>query len=110
MKELDRIRSNNSDQLGSLEDTMPVKRIDPSQIRRLRAKTHEQANIRFSLMRFFATTWSQFQSNIALLFIPSSSVCVRDGHVPELSASGEMHCRHCKKQIASVEELMKLDS
>ncbi len=110
MKELDRIRSNNSDQLGSLEDTMPVKRIDPSQIRRLRAKTHEQTKIKFSLIRFFATTWSQIHSYVGLLFIPSASVCVREGHVPELSVGGEMRCRHCKKQIASMEELMKLDA
>jgi hypothetical protein len=109
VKDVERIKLNNTAQLGSLEDTMQVKRLDAAKIRRMRAQTQEQTKIGFSIMRYFGKTWIDFQGALGLLFTVPTKDCDKNGHKPHVGYGGVLKCRTCGLEIQSLEQLMRLD-
>lgn len=107
MKELSRIRLENTAQLGSLEDTMPVKRLDPAQIRRLRAQAQKRSHLGFSIIRMFAQFWNELNGSLGLLFQKPTRDCDRNGHTPKPAQGNIMRCRYCNMEIESLEQLMR---
>jgi hypothetical protein len=88
---------------------MPVKRLEPSQIRRMRAKTHEQTKLGFSILRWATTSWSNVNASLGLLFTKPTKDCVRNGHTPYTAFGGLVKCRYCGIEISSLEQLFKQD-
>jgi hypothetical protein len=108
VKEVDRIRLENSAQLGSLEDTSPVKRLEASEIRRMRARTHEQTKFGFSLVRWLSTSWSNLSASYSLLFSKPDKDCRRNGHTAYTAYGGVTRCRYCAVEMQSLDNLLKV--
>lgn len=104
MKELERIKLPSTAQLGSLEEAIPVKRITPEQIRKLRLQAHQQTQMHFSLLRAIVKSWHDIRAQFGLLFRGKTDICKRAGHSVS-KYGGIMHCRNCHMEILSIDEL-----